>query len=278
MPVSRLLTAKIPGLLLVLLAAAIPVSAQEELVGVRIQPDCTGWEWESYVSQAAERLALAVESRVIEGLPRREFVRDSSTTTLDFRFRVNEDGSLLHFSQLRPRKRYLSYLVRRTVSETNLFDPLPDDFPLFYLDCTVFVSCRFRPTGRYKRLYFQEPLDSLEKVDEIVILKPLSNEPLLLYEPTGIDNKELLDRYKKSLGLQDPITDTSSYTPLSFDGRRVAVYNAYDSLRVGTYQLDILRGEIIRELTKAGAIAEGVEYTPKKPAPAAPTPGPEVSD
>ena len=253
------------GLLLFLLASASVASAQEELVRVSIQPDKTEWDWEAYSARPAERLAYAIESRVLEGLPRREFVRDSTAVTLAFRFRVDSRGDLAHFARLVPRHRYLTYLIRRTVRETYLFDPLPEDFPLFYFDGTVTVTCLFRPTGRYKRFYFEQPLDSLVNVDEIVILEPLSTQPLLLHEPKNTDKKALLEQYKKNIGLQEPISDTSSYTPLIFDGRRVAVYSAYDSLTGGTYQADILRREIILELSEAGAITSGIEYTPEKP-------------
>jgi len=262
---SRYPFTTILGLLLVLLASASGALAQEELVRVSIQPDKTEWDWEAYAARPAERLAYAIESRVLEGLPRREFVRDSTAVTLAFRFRVDSRGDLVHFARLAPRRRYLTYLIRRTVRETYMFDPLPEDFPLFYFDGTVTVTCFFRPTGRYKRFYFEQPLDSLVNVDEIFILKPLSTQPLLLHEPKDMDKNALLEQYKKNIGLQEPISDTSSYTPLSFDGRRVAVYSAYDSLTGGTYQTDILRREIILELSEAGAITSDLEYTPEEP-------------
>ena len=197
---SKYLIKTILGLLLILSISACEALAQGELVRVSIQPDNTDWDWEDFAARAAERLVSAIDYRVTEGLPRREFVRDSVAATLTFRFRVDGRGRLVHFDQLVPRKRYLTYLVRRTVRESYIFDRLPEDFPLYYFDGVMTVNCLFRPTGRYKRFYFQEPIDSLEHVDEITILEPPSTELLTLYEPKDVDKKALLEQYKKISG------------------------------------------------------------------------------
>ncbi|MFC1613988.1 hypothetical protein ACFL5K_01685 [Gemmatimonadota bacterium] len=264
MTIPKILFTKYFGFLLVLFVTASFASAQEELVRVAIHPDKTDWDWESYTSQAAGRLASAIERRVTKGLPMREFVRDSVASTLEFRFRVDSRGRLVQFNRLVPRMRYLTYLIRRTAAESYIFDYLPEDFPLFYFDGTVTVSCMFTPTGRYKRFYFEEPLDSLSRLDDIIVLKPTLTTPLLLYEPITMDKKELLEQYKKNLGLMEPITDTSGFTPLSFKERRLSVYVAYDSLPLPPYQADILREEIIRELSEAGASTSDIEYVPEK--------------
>ncbi|MEA2062543.1 MAG: hypothetical protein U9P14_02490, partial [Gemmatimonadota bacterium] len=286
-------------------------AAQERLVRVSIQPDNTQWDWQEYASSAAERLATAIESRVMEGLSRREFLRDSSATSLSFRFRVDSQGTIRHFNREAPRYRYLTYLVQSTAGQTYLFDPLPGDFPLFYFDGILTVHCQFEPTGFYKRIYFEEPLDSLENINDIFFLEPVlrPNEPLYLFEPQGLDKKGLLEDFKKRIGVMEQVSDTSSYSPLDFNGRVISVFTAYDSLTVGksrtteaeetadttlapgdkteqktvslafqppaieSIQPGILRQEIISALTEAGAVISPTDYTPRpEPAPASEKP------
>ena len=113
----------------------------------------------------ANRLSILIESRVQDGLEKREFELSETTFTLDFNIKLDEKGNPNSLVRTVPEKRYLTYLIERTIYENDIFPPLPDDFPVFYLTGVLQVKCRFEPTGRYKRLYFEEPLDSLRDID-----------------------------------------------------------------------------------------------------------------
>ena len=266
-PISRLF--KLICLALLLNTAAL--WAQDDLVRVSIQPDNEEWDWQPYAEKLAGRLATAIDSRVNEGFPRREFTLDSLTTTLEFRLRIDTQGRLSHFAPLSPRHRYLAYLIQRTTRELGSFDPLPEDFPLFYFDGTIRFNCRMKPTGMYKRLYFEEPLDTLEETAVTPFYKTVkSSTPLILYEPQKPDKKTLLEDFKKRIGVVEEISDTSSYTPLDFTKRVVAVDVAYDSLTGNVFESEMLKTRIEAAMLEAGAVLTELELAPKPPPPPAP--------
>ena len=261
-PVSRLLK----FLCLAILLKASAISAQEDLVRVSIRPDNEEWNWQPYAEKLAERLATAIDSRVNEGFPRREFTLDSLTTTLEFRFRIDIQGKLRRFAPLLPRHRYLAYLIERTARELGSFDPLPDDLPLFYFDGTMRFNCRMKPTGMYKRLYFEEPLDTLEIIAVTPVYKTTrSSQPLMLYEPQTVDKKKLLEDFKKRIGVVEEISDTSSYTPLDFINRAVTVQVEYDSLTGSEFESEMLKTRIEAALLEAGARLTESEFIPPQP-------------
>ncbi len=261
-PVSRLLK----FLCLAILLKASAISAQEDLVSVSIRPDNEEWNWQPYAEKLAERLATAIDSRVNEGFPRREFTLDSLTTTLEFRFRIDIQGKLRRFAPLLPRYRYLAYLIERTARELGSFDPLPDDLPLFYFDGTMRFNCRMKPTGMYKRLYFEEPLDTLEIIAVTPVYKTTrSSQPLMLYEPQTVDKKKLLEDFKKRIGVVEEISDTSSYTPLDFINRAVTVQVEYDSLTGSEFESEMLKTRIEAALLEAGACLTESEFIPPQP-------------
>ena len=266
-PISRLLK----FLCLAILLKTAAVSAQEDLVRVSIRPDNENWDWQPYAEKLAGRLATAIDSRVNEGFPRREFTMDSLATVLVFRFRIDNEGRLRRFVPLSPRQRYLAYLIQRAARELGSFEPLPEEFPLFHFDGTMRFNCRMKPTGRYKRLYFEEPLDSLEEITSTPFYKaPSSSTPLILYEPEIKDKNKLLKDFKQRIGIVDEIEDTSSYTPLDFTKRVVAVDVAYDSLTGDTFESVMLKTRIEAALVEAGALLIELELAPKPPPPPAP--------
>ena len=270
-PISRLLR----FLCLAILLKAAAISAQDDLVRVSIRPDNENWDWQPYAEKLAGRLATAIDSRVNEGFPRREFTLDSLTTVLTFRFRIDNEGRLRRFVPLSPRQRYLAYLIQRAARELVSFDPLPEEFPLFYFDGTMRFNCRMKPTGRYKRLYFEEPLDTLEETTSTPFYKaPSSSTPLILYEPQIKDKKKLLQDFKQRIGIVDEIEDTSSYTPLDFTKRVVAVDVAYDSLTGDAFESVMLKTRIEAALVEAGALLIELELAPKPPPP---PPAPETA-
>ena len=261
-PVSRLLK----FLCLAILLKASAISAQEDLVRVSIRPDHEEWDWQPYAEKLSLRLATAIDSRVNEGFPRREFTLDSLATTLEFRFRIDIQGRLRRFAPLLPRHRYLAYLIQRTARELGAFDPLPDDLPLFYFDGTMRFNCRMKPSGMYKRLYFEEPLDTLEKIAVTPVYKTTrSNQPLMLYEPQAVDKIKLLEDFKKRIGVVEEISDTSSYTPLDFTNRAVTVQVEYDSLTGSAFESEMLKTRIEAALLEAGARLTESEFIPPQP-------------
>jgi len=253
------------------LLQAAAVWAQDDLVRVSIRPDNEAWDWRPYAEKLARRMAEAIDSRVNEGFPRREFTLDSLATAIEFRFRIDTQGRLRHFAPLRPRHRYLAYLIRRTARELAPFDPLPEEFPLFYFDGTISFKCRMKPTGRYKRLYFEEPLDAPEETAVTPFYKQQLSTPLIFYEPQILDKKQLLEEFKKRIGAVEEIADTSSYTPLDFTSRNVAVKVAYDSLTGSAFESEMLKIRIEAALVEAGARLTELENVPA-PKPAIETP------
>ena len=261
-PVSRLLK----FLCLAILLKASAISAQEDLVRVSIRPDHEEWDWQPYAEKLSLRLATAIDSRVNEGFPRREFTLDSLATTLEFRFRIDIQGRLRRFAPLLPKHRYLAYLIQRTARELGAFDPLPDDLPLFYFDGTMRFNCRMKPSGMYKRLYFEEPLDTLEKIAVTPVYKTTkSSTPLMLYEPQTVDKIKLLEDFKKRIGVVEEISDTSSYTPLDFTNRAVTVQVEYDSLTGSDFESEMLKTRIEAALLEAGARLTESEFIPPQP-------------
>ena len=202
------------------------------------------------------------------GVPRREFRTDSTSATLFFRFRIDNEGNLKRFSQLTPSYRYISYLIQRTAREIIPFRPLPRDFPRFYFDGNMIFLCRFVPTGRYKRLYFEEPLDSLQEISFVPSFRNKISVPLFLYESEKVDKKELFESYKKRIGLAEEIKDTTSYTALDFKGRQVTVHIAYDSLSSGKTGMEMLKLQIEKALDSAGAKIVFAKYEPESMKPA----------
>ena len=244
------------------------LKAQSELVRIIVRPDFEQWEWQPYADSLSLRFARAIENRVREGVPRREFRTDSTSATLLFRFRIDNEGNLKRFSQLTPSYRYISYLIQRTAREIIPFKPLPQDFPRFYFDGNMIFHCRFAPTGRYKRLYFEEPLDSLQEISFIPSFRNKSSVPLFLYESEKVDKKELFESYKKRIGLAEEIKDTTSYAPLDFKGRQVTVHIAYDSLSSGKTGMEALKLQIEKALDSAGAKIVFAKYEPESIKPA----------
>jgi|GEM_PF-5340625 len=268
-PISRLFK----FLCFAILLKAGAISAQEDLVRVLIRPDHEEWDWQPYAEKLSLRLATAIDSRVNEGFPRREFTLDSLATTLEFRFRIDIQGRLHRFAPLSPRHRYLAYLIQRTARGLGAFDPLPDEFPLFYFDGTMRFNCRMKPTGMYKRLYFEEPLDTLEKIAVTPFYKTTrSNQPLILYEPQIADKKQLLEEFKKRIGVVEEIGDTSSYTPLDFINRAVTVQVEYDSLTGSGFESEMLKTRIEAALLEAGARLTERKFIPPRP------PEPEIAE
>jgi len=266
----------LPFFFLLSLAAASGLPAQEELVRVSIQPDNTQWDWQPYAEKVAQRFAALIESRVREGIPRREFWTDTTSATLSFLFRIDNSGHLKRFVELTPEYRYLAYLIQRTAQRISPFDSLPENFPYFYFDGTITFHCDFLPAGRYKRLYFEEPLDTLEKIEFTPMYKSKSRTPLFLYEPLEMDKNELFENYKKRIGLIEEIKDTSSYAPLDFSNRHVAVVIPYDSLTGDTYGSEWLKTRIESALEEAGAHISAQEY--KAPVPVPPEEGKAPGD
>ncbi len=261
-PISRLFK----FLCFAILLKASAISAQEDLVRVSIRPDHEEWDWQPYAEKLSLRLATAIDSRVNEGFPRREFTLDSLATTLEFRFRIDIQGRLRRFAPLLPKHRYLAYLIQRTARELGAFDPLPDDLPLFYFDGTMRFNCRMKPTGMYKRLYFEEPLDTLQKIAVTPVYKTTkSSQPLMLYEPQTVDKNKLLEDFKQRIGIVEEISDTSSYTPLDFTNRAVTVQVEYDSLTGSKFESEMLKTRIEAALLEAGARLTESEFIPPQP-------------
>ncbi len=239
--------------------------AQGALVQATATPDdTTGWDWERYGRRLAGQLAERIEARVREGLPRREFVTDTTGARLTFRFRLDGEGRLKSFYQLKPSHRYLAYLVERTARELPDFPPPPAEFPLFYLDGNLVLELAFQPTGRYKRFYFEEPLDSLLPLEGPVLTWQASTGPLFLYEPTDLDKQKLLDNFKQRIGILEEIKDTSSFTPLDFRGRRVAVTVPFDSLSEDTEQTRWLVAKLEGALESSGATIGTDQYEERR--------------
>jgi len=250
----------------VLLACCSALSAQEDLVRITIQPENTEWNWRPYSESIAERFAAAISDRVREGIPRREFIITKDSTVLDFLFRIDEKGNLKRFYQLVPRHRYLAYLIRRTAREIAPLRPLPADFPFFYFNGTITFRCSFKPTRWYKKLYFEEPLDSLEEVKFVPVFKTRSNRPLFLYEPRQVDKKALLEQFKLRIGVAEEIKDTSSYTPLDFKGRIITVAISCDS----SSSLDSTGKQLLRTATEAALRQAGAKITEQRYIPTPP--------
>ena len=237
------------------------LAAQGNLVEISLNPDETDWDWQDYQSRVADKLSSLIDNTVRDGLDRREFELSETTFTLDFNIRIDEKGKPVSLTRTVPEKRYLTYLIERTIYENNIFPPLPDDFPVFYLTGVMSVKCRFKPTGRYKRLYFEEPLDSLRDIDSNKILKPVKFEPLYLYEPEGVEKNVILEKYRNRLGLGDPIADTSAYTPVSFMDVALAVHVPYDSLfQSSPYDIELIETKIEAALRDSGAVIRSEEY------------------
>ncbi|OGG01786.1 MAG: hypothetical protein A3F83_04695 [Candidatus Glassbacteria bacterium RIFCSPLOWO2_12_FULL_58_11] len=240
-------------LFLALLSTAGRLTAQDDLVKITVQPDNSEWDWQSYASKIAGKLAEEIDARVRQGIPKREFVVDSTAAVLEFRFRMDQNGILKNFFPLSQRNRYLLYLVQRSVRNLGSFAPLPESFPLFYFDGTLNIHCRMSPTRWYKRYYFEQPLDSLQEAPFDPVYVKLSKEPLLFYEPEVKDKAALLDEFRKRIGLSSEIQDTSSYTPLDFINRHVAVRIEYDSLSGSRSDSMLLKTRLEAALAEAGA-------------------------
>ncbi|MBW7998064.1 MAG: hypothetical protein FVQ81_16145 [Candidatus Glassbacteria bacterium] len=255
---------KHPLTFFLLTALAVPVAAQQGLVRVTIQPDRTDWEWESYAESVSSLFENSMERRVIEGIDSREFEEDSSGKVIEFIFVIAQDGSLRHFSPLTPQNRYHQYLIRKTVEKVAPFRPLPRSFPLFYFKGTIAFECRFLPTRWYKKLYFEQPLDSLElgPINPRIRRVSASNPLLPTYEPLIKDKQKLLDEYKKRIGVAEEITDTSSYSPLEVSGRTFLVRVPYDSLAAEPMSGLLLEARLEKALEEAGAIITNEEYDP----------------
>jgi len=236
------------------LLACVSLYAQEDFLRVTVQPANTEWGWKEYSETMAGKLAKAIEKRVKEGLPRREFAIDTAASVVTFSFRVDSEGRLRYFKPVSPRYRYLAYLIERTALETSFTSPLPPDFQFFYYDGTMTFYCRMHPTGFYKRFYFEQPLDTLPEVPfNPVLRKTRTEQPLALYEPDVKDKNLLLEEFKKRIGIAPEITDTSGYSPLVVAGREFAVRVAFDSLTGDPQESELLQKQIERALEEAGA-------------------------
>ena len=267
--------------LLFTLAACFSSYGQTDFLTVTVQPENTDWHWEDYSLPLAGRLIKAIEERVREGIPKREFTFDTSAVLISFNFRIDPQGRLEYFKPLSPHHRYTAYLIERTAWEIGFATPLPEDFPFFYFDGTMTFRCRMRPTGFYKRHYFEEPLDSLPEVPfEPIIRKVKVENSLVLYEPEIADKKKLLEDFKQRIGMVPEFSDTSSYTPLEVKGMTFAVRVAFDSLTSDPVEKVLLKGRIERALEVAGAIitqdttgtAELADKPPEPPAVSAAAP------
>lgn len=252
--------------LIATLAMASSLAAQRELVRVTIQPDYSGWEWESYAESVNSLFANSIENRVSEGIDSREFEESTETTVLTFAFRIGQNGELIRFSPLKPDNRYHAYLIRRTAGKVAPFRPLPGSFPLFYFDGLITFECGFTPTRWYKKLYFEQPIDTLKTPSRpLIIRKPVIGEPLLsTYEPVIQDKKKLLDEFKSRIGVAEEITDTSSYSPLAVSGRMFLVRVPYDSIDGDPLDKLLLQTRLERALEEAGAKIANQDYDPEE--------------
>ncbi len=238
------------------LALAIPslLAAQEPPVTVRFEPLRQEWQWQDWASGLCGDFESALNRRYREGLPRREFTDDSKPARLVYILRMDPQGRILRFVPLSPEHRYLDYLVRHTAREIAPdLDSPPRDLPYPTVEGRLTFELRFRPTGFYKRHYFEEPLDSLDLPQSEPLLKSADAQPLYLYEPPDLDKNKLLEEFRKRIGLGAAITDTSLYAPLEVSGMYLALSLPYDSLRSGIMDTLRLRRQMTAALEKAGA-------------------------
>lgn len=257
----------IQALFLILAVTSASVRAQEPFVAVRLTPQNTDWDWEPYARQITSAFERALARRVREGLPRREFELSEETVRLKYFFRLDLDGNFRRFAPLSPEHRYHSYLIRRTARDIPSPPPLPASFQGFVFDGELTFELGFNPTGRYKRYYFEEPIDSLELPDIKLPIVTRIVENLFLYEPPDMDKNKLLDDYRRRIGIPASITDTSSYTPLDFSGIYLALSLPYDSLFFGMQDTSALRDSLAAALKREGArvLAEIPEFTAVAP-------------
>jgi len=223
-------------------------------VEVSFEPLREGWNWQSWAAELTANFESALTRRYREGLPRREFVAETTPARLTFLVRIDQEGRIRRFVPLSAGHRYLSYLVERTAREIapGLLHP-PYGLPYPTLEGRISFTLRFKATGFYKRHYFEEPIDSLDLPPFEPIIKVKDSQPLFLYEPPGMDKNKLLDDYRRRIGLNPGIQDTSIYTPLDLHGMYLALTLPFDSLNVGSPDTLRLRRDIEQALEKAGA-------------------------
>lgn len=250
--------------ILAALMSAAPSAAQQELVTVTLQPGNTNWQWQSYAESITSLFANSIQSRVSRGIENREFVADTAVTVLVFNIRIGQNGELKHFSPITPKGRYHAYLIRRTARRVQPFRATPRALPVFYFDGTITFECRFQPTRWYKKLYFEQPLDSLKLPAFVPLIKTArAFDPALpTYEPLVKDKPQLLTDFKRRIGVTTEISDTSSYTALDVAGRVFFIHVPYDSLGVEPMSELLLRTRLERALVKAGARITDEDYDP----------------
>ncbi len=250
--------------ILAALMSAAPSAAQQELVTVTLQPGNTNWQWQSYAESITALFANSIQSRVSQGIESREFVADTAAAVLVFNIRIGQNGELKHFSPITPKGRYHAYLIRRTARRVQPFRATPRALPVFYFDGTITFECRFQPTRWYKKLYFEQPLDSLELPAFVPLIKTVRvmDPALPTYEPLIKDKPQLLTDFKRRIGVTVEIADTSSYTALDVAGRVFFIHVPFDSLGVEPMSELLLRTRLERALVKAGARITAEDYDP----------------
>jgi hypothetical protein len=251
--------------ILTALLLTAPAAAQQDLITVTLQPDNTDWQWQNYAESISSLFANSISSRVNQGIESNEFEPTTAATVLSFGIRIDSNGELGHFTPISPQNRYHIYLIRRTAERVQPFRPTPRELPVFYFDGVVTFECRFQPTRWYKKLYFEQPIDSLELPLFTPMIKAtrLSDPALPGYEPVVADKKQLLVEFKHRIGVTEEITDTSSYSPLDVAGRVFFVHVPYDSLGVEAMSDLLLQTRLERALEKAGARITDEDYDPQ---------------
>lgn len=221
---------------------------------VSFEPLREGWNWQSWAAELTSDFESALTRRYREGLPRREFVAENTPARLTFLVRIDPEGHIRRFVPLSAGHRYLTYLVERTAREIApaLVHP-PYGLPYPSLEGRMSFTLHFKATGFYKRYYFEEPVDSLDLPPFEPVIKVKDSQPLFLYEPPGMDKNKLLDDYRRRIGLNPGIQDTSIYTPLDLHGMYLALTLPFDSLHAGSPDTMRLRRDIEQALEKAGA-------------------------
>ncbi|MCE5273410.1 hypothetical protein LLH00_19200 [bacterium] len=242
--------------LLLFLAAAIPslLAAQKPPVAVSFEPLRQEWDWQDWASGLCGDFESALNRRYREGIPRREFTPEDKPVRLVYLLRMDPQGRILRFVPLSPEHRYLAYLIERTTREIALdLEGPPTGLPYPTVEGRLTFELRFRPTGFYKRHYFEEPLDSLHLPKFEPLIMVADQQPLYMYEPPDLDKNKLLADFRKRIGLGATISDTSLFTPLEVSGMYLALSLPYDSLRAGMRDTLRLRRQMQAALEKAGA-------------------------